>query len=111
MEDLPEGGTLTFSLDGGVRHTGFLVRKDGEVRAYLNACPHMPGSRLAWREHGFLAPDGGSLVCHGHGSRFDILTGVCLEGAALGRSLQALPLRVDPGGEILLLASVLPGLS
>ena len=54
----------------------FLTRKDGEVRAYLNVCPHryMP---LNWKDDAFLTFDKTKILCVVHAALFNIEDGSC----------------------------------
>lgn len=76
-----------------------LVLLDGArtLRAYLNRCEHLPipldgGSRR------FLSEDGSHLVCGTHGALYRREDGFCVEGPCAGKSLLALPVRVDEDG-------------
>lgn len=42
---------------------------------------------MAWRKDAYLSGDGQHIVCHAHGARFDIATGVCNLGPCLGHAL------------------------
>lgn len=108
LEDLPEGEARGFDPDCTGWDTVFVVRREGRLYAYLNSCPHSPGSRMSWRRHGYLSADRTRIVCAGHGSQFDIATGECLQGAAEGFSLQSLPLRVDEAGAVFLTSKEMP---
>ena len=45
----------------------FIVRKNDELYAYLNLCPHW-GLPLNWRPGKFFTPDGLYLFCANHGA-------------------------------------------
>lgn len=77
-----------------------LVRRDGVLRAYLDACPHYGGTPMAWRNNAYLSGDGGHLCCHSHNAHFDIETGNCVLGPCLGQSLTAVDIRVDEDGTV-----------
>ncbi len=99
LEQIPEGSARGFDpLDNG-RDTVFLVRRSGEVYAYLNYCPHQ-GATLPWRKDAFLNADGTRIVCSAHGAEFDIATGVCTSGAAMGQTLHPIPVTVSVDGDI-----------
>jgi nitrite reductase/ring-hydroxylating ferredoxin subunit len=55
----------------------FVVRKDGNVHAYLNVCPHryMP---LNWKDDAFLTFDKGKILCVVHAAIFNIEDGACM---------------------------------
>lgn len=88
---------LTVTTDRGA-FPMLLVRTGGELRAYVNACPHqfLP---LDWRSARILSADGTMLMCSAHGARFAIATGACLGGADEG--LDPVPIRVT-GGRIVI---------
>ncbi len=78
-----------------------LLDQAGEVRAYLNECQHLPipldaGSRQ------FLDPSGAHLRCCTHGALYRLEDGFCVAGPCRGRSLRALPVRVDADGWVVL---------
>lgn len=97
MRDLQDPGALGFTLGSGdwpLR--GFVVRVRGEVRGYVNHCPHA-GHPLNLLPHGFLTPDGSLLLCSSHGALFERLTGHCVAGPCAGHALHPLPVLVRDG--------------
>jgi nitrite reductase/ring-hydroxylating ferredoxin subunit len=96
--ELAEGGRgLRFSVDDATN--GFAIRFRGEVRAYVNRCPHM-GTELDWQPGEFFGgmPDCGLyLVCSTHGALFEPLTGKCVAGPCRGASLEPLQVREREG--------------
>lgn len=79
-----------------------LVGSDGEPRAYLNRCRHLPipidgGSRR------FLTEDGEHLLCGTHGALYRPDDGVCVAGPCLHLALEALPILEENGVLFLLL--------
>lgn len=89
---LAEGCARGFRQDDAETDTAFVVRKGGKLYAWMNACPHTPGAPLAWKRDAYLSPDGAHVTCYAHGAKFEIETGLCIEGPCRGRSLQALEL-------------------
>ncbi len=77
-------------------HGMFLVRHQGQIRAYLNACPHT-GVNLEWREHDFMDYTGNYIQCSVHGAQFRPDSGLCIHGPCLNQHLQALPIEVENG--------------
>lgn len=78
-----------------------LLGQDGEPRAYLNRCRHLPipidsGSRR------FLTHDGEHLLCGTHGAMFRRDDGMCIAGPCLHLALEALPI-VEENGVLFLL--------
>lgn len=79
-----------------------LLGDDGEPRAYLNRCRHLPipidsGSRR------FLTQDGEHLLCGTHGALFRRSDGMCIAGPCLHLALEALPILEENGVLFLLL--------
>ncbi|HKT74418.1 MAG TPA: Rieske (2Fe-2S) protein [Steroidobacteraceae bacterium] len=97
LSDLERGSARAFTIGSGdwpLR--GFVVRAGDEVRAYVNRCPHA-GHPLNMQPDGFLTPDGALVLCASHGALFEKLTGYCVAGPCAGRSLRAVPLRIEAG--------------
>ena len=93
--ELAEGGRgLRFSVDDATN--GFAIRFRGEVRAYVNRCPHM-GTELDWQPGEFYEESGLYLVCSTHGALFEPLTGKCVAGPCRGASLEPLQVREREG--------------
>lgn len=90
LDGLEEGGCRRIDLDDG--RSLVALRRQGEVRLFLNRCPHR-GIELDWVPGVFLAVDGHHLQCATHGALFDPLTGVCISGPCTGDALET----VDPG--------------
>jgi cytochrome b6-f complex iron-sulfur subunit len=83
------GGVIALALGRPV----LLVQpKPGTVRAYDPICPHQ----------GFTVntPKAGTIVCPGHGSRFDAVTGAREAGPA-PRGLTKIPVKVTQGYVVL----------
>ena len=74
LEDILDGDSRGFHPSADKADRLFAVRGGGEVRVYLNSCPHTWGP-LDWARHKFLAAPGGDIVCFGHGARFDFASG------------------------------------
>ncbi len=68
----------------------------GDVRAWLNVCPHA-GRRLDWAPGQFLVSKEGLLVCAVHGASFETVGGVCEAGPCRGEALRAVPVEVRDG--------------
>jgi len=97
LTELDDPGTRAFTIGRGdwpVR--GLVVRRGGEVHAYLNRCPHA-GHPLNLRPHQFLTPDGSLLLCSSHGALFEIVTGLCVAGPCDGARLRRIPVVVERG--------------
>ncbi|WP_290770891.1 Rieske (2Fe-2S) protein [Hoeflea sp.] len=98
--DLEEGQARGFTVAGFDRKI-ILVRRDGRIRAYRDACPHYSaGTPMAWKTDAYLNGARTHLVCHAHGAQFDIDTGKCVSGPCLGQSLTAIPVTINQSGGI-----------
>jgi nitrite reductase/ring-hydroxylating ferredoxin subunit len=97
-----EGKAVTFTYTEKINfddeaheheYEGFLIRFNGNLRAYRNSCPHM-GSPLDWLPGRFFSEDGDQLVCHTHDARFNPADGARISGPC-PNGLSELPLRSD----------------
>lgn len=100
--DLPPPGTVLGRLsdlpDPGGREAGwaaiplFLVRKGGDVRCFVNICPHA-GRALSLPDGRVFLHKGEHILCPVHGATFELLSGTCTGGPA-GDPLTAVPVRL-----------------
>jgi nitrite reductase/ring-hydroxylating ferredoxin subunit len=103
-EALVEGGKgVRFALPAPARQpaTGFVVRHDGELRAFVNRCPHL-GVELDWQPGEFFEGTGLYLVCSTHGALFEPSSGYCFAGPCRGASLEKVDV-AEQGGRIMLM--------
>ena len=97
LHELADPGAKGFTMgEGDWPLRGFVVRRGGNVHAYVNHCPHA-GFPLNWNPDAFLAPDAPLILCAMHGALFEIETGLCLSGPCDGLRLRALAVRVVRG--------------
>ena len=97
LHELADPGAKGFTMgEGDWPLHGFVVRRGGNVHAYVNHCPHA-GFPLNWNPDAFLAPDAPLILCAMHGALFEIETGLCLSGPCDGLRLRALAVRVVRG--------------
>ena len=97
VDEIAEGAARGFVVGEGVsRLDVVVVRRDGVLRAYVNACPHQ-GTPLETFPDRFLSADGSMLICSTHGARFRVEDGYCVSGPCEGRLLRALAHRVEDG--------------
>lgn len=82
--------------EGDTLFAGFVVRVGGEVRGYVDSCPHA-GWPLAALDDRYFARTGEHLLCAGHGALFRPLDGVCVAGPCAGRALEPWPVAVRDG--------------
>jgi|SRR5271165_1074609 len=100
LDDFREGEARAFGPFDGSRAKAFAVRRNGCLYAYWDACPHYNGTPMAWRTNAYLNAAGDRIVCASHGAEFDIETGSCVHGAALGQSLEPAPIEATADGEL-----------
>ena len=92
--EIADPGARGFTLGSGPWPLrGFVVRKGGQLRAYLNHCPHA-GHPLNLRPDRFLTRDDALILCSSHGALFEIESGLCVAGPCPGARLRPLPVRV-----------------
>jgi len=102
-EALDEGGQgVRFELTHNGRvQPAFVVRYDGEPRAFLNQCGHVP-VELDWQEGEFFDVSKLYLVCATHGALYHPASGACVSGRCAGRGLIPIPV-VERDGHVYLL--------
>lgn len=66
--------------------TAFVVRVDGQAKAFLNRCSHVP-VELDWNYGEFLDDSGRVIVCATHGASYSAEDGTCLGGPCDGNPL------------------------
>ena len=87
-DEIPEGGGRGFRFGSGPDLLMvFVVRKDGALHAFENACPHM-GTPLNFLPDRFFDRSGERLLCATHGALFRVADGYCLDGPCAGKSLE-----------------------
>ncbi len=97
VADLADPGARNFVLEiGDRRFHGFVVRSGGQVRGYVDQCPHM-GLPLAKALDGYLTPAGDLIACSWHGALFRISDGECVGGPCAGAHLNPWPVAVEEG--------------
>lgn len=94
LDDIKDGQARGFDLDSSGRDDLFVVRRQRHLYAYRNNCPHQ-NATLPWRENAYLNADGDRIVCAAHGAQFDIATGQCTLGAALGQRLASITVHLS----------------
>lgn len=99
LDDIPDGHAKGFLRERNDDRV-FVVRRGGEVFAYLNSCPHN-WRPLEYRHDQFLAPRGDHIVCYAHGARFRIEDGFCFLGPCAGERLIGIPVRIDNGSVVI----------
>lgn len=102
LDEIAEPGARGFIFHvGEALFAGFVVRQEGEVRGWIDRCPHA-GMPLALMPGRYLTREGDLVLCASHGALFRPLDGVCVGGPCAGRALTPWPVRIE--GEDLLTA-------
>ena len=100
LDEIGQGEARAFGPFGvGDRRKAFVVRRDGRLHAFWDACPHHDAP-MTWRTNAYLNGARDRIVCAVHGAEFEIETGRCLLGAALGQSLTPAPIEATPDGDV-----------
>jgi nitrite reductase/ring-hydroxylating ferredoxin subunit len=78
---LPERGSAWGwdVLQHGQPVRAFALRFDGQVRAYLNRCAHVP-TEMDWQPGQFLDSDRRWILCSIHGASYEPADGRCVGG-------------------------------
>jgi len=87
LDELPDGDSRGFDPFRVGQDTLLVVRQGRRIHAWLNSCPHIEGTPMAWRKDAFLNAARDRIVCAAHGALFDIVSGRCDLGPCLGQSL------------------------
>ena len=105
QQDIPEYETRSFSvaLEQGSLE-GFVLKQDGQIRAYLNHCPHL-GVPLNWQPDDFMSLEGTHIQCATHGALFNLEDGYCIAGPCAGQSLTALNIKIEADGKVYLVST------
>jgi nitrite reductase/ring-hydroxylating ferredoxin subunit len=90
-DDLQERGQgVRFQLpELGEHITGFVIRFEGRVHAYVNQCAHV-SVELDWNEGDFFNITKDYLICATHGAHYQPDNGYCVMGPCKGQRLKAI---------------------
>jgi nitrite reductase/ring-hydroxylating ferredoxin subunit len=100
---LLEGCARGFDPHGDGRDSVLVLRWQGELRAWLNSCPHLEVP-MQYRKDRFMSADRQHIVCFAHGALFMPDSGLCVLGPCLGQSLRPQHVFVDEQGGVWLAA-------
>lgn len=93
-DEIPDPGSKGLVVEARNTLTRvFVVKKDQQVYAYENSCPHTRGP-LDWVPDRFLDEDANYIMCANHGALFQIRDGLCIYGPCKNDYLRALPCTV-----------------
>jgi nitrite reductase/ring-hydroxylating ferredoxin subunit len=95
-DDVPDREARTYLFGEGPDAFSMVVtRRDDELRAYVNYCPHRQSPLNTTAEPArLMTADGERLICAHHMAMFCPLTGLCVEGPARGDNLVSVPLDI-----------------
>ncbi len=74
----------------------FVVRRGGEVRGFVNTCPHLHLT-LNYFPDRFVTHDKAYILCANHGAVFNHDDGHCITGPCAGQDLEPVPIVIDEG--------------
>lgn len=95
LSDIADPGAKGFLFRAGEQiFLGFVVRRGGSVRGFIDRCPHT-GAPLAALPDRYLTREADLIICSTHGAMFRPDDGLCLAGPCEGRSLWPWPVRVE----------------
>jgi nitrite reductase/ring-hydroxylating ferredoxin subunit len=83
-------------LQYGQPARAFALRFDGQARAYLNRCAHVP-AEMDWQPGEFLDSDKRWIMCSIHGATYEPASGRCVGGPCGRGSLVPIPLLESDG--------------
>ena len=91
LDEIPDGGGLEVQANE-TRYV--LLRRGGEVWAYLNRCPHF-SIPLDYEPGVFCTYDSSLLMCAHHSAMFRFEDGHCIDGPCQGAALTAVDIVVS----------------
>ncbi|NLQ18279.1 Rieske 2Fe-2S domain-containing protein [Marinomonas sp. M1K-6] len=100
IDDIDEGATKGFLENAAGHDLFFVVKKDGQLFAWRNACPHVNGAPMAWRKDAYMDAKKQHVACHAHGALFEPTTGLCIQGPCLGKALEKIPIHISQAGVV-----------
>ena len=90
VSDLAEKSAKSYEFNNT---SYFIIKNEGEVHAYLNACPHR-NIPLEWQENDFFDQSKDYLQCATHGALFLPHNGYCITGPCIQKSLSAIAVQI-----------------
>lgn len=94
LADLADPGSLAVNMEqSGLPWDLCVVRKNDQVFAYINHCPHA-GSPLDWVPGEFLSVDKAHIQCATHHALFEIESGKCVNGPCVGDRLKPVDIEI-----------------
>lgn len=101
IDDVAECDTKGFLKNEEGQDALFLIKFEGKLYGWKNACPHIDGAPMAWKKDTYMNFDKTYLSCFAHGALFELDTGLCIQGPCLGKKLERVEVRLDQQGNVL----------
>lgn len=93
--DIVNNQSVKFDIpDEKFDREAFLIKRNDELLAYYNECPHI-GIALDWDDNDFFNTDCSHLVCKNHGAEFVSETGDCVSGPCVGTTLKTISIKIE----------------
>src|SRR5271170_7088908 len=100
LADIPDGGACERARpNADARPAVLLLRRDRQVWAYANRCPHF-SVPLNYEPGVFFTYERELLMCAHHSAMFRFEDGFCVDGPCQGSWLDCVPIEVD--GDVVL---------
>lgn len=94
-DEVREGEAKSFIVgEGKDRRDIVVVRRNGNLYAYLNSCPHQAMPLETFPDK-FLNEDGSLFICSTHGARFRVEDGFCISGPCEGQSMKRIAIELS----------------
>lgn len=103
MNELEENRARGYSSNGSDEQELLVIKRDGQVYAYKNNCPHT-GVNLNWQPDEFMDIESFYIQCSVHGALFNVEDGLCVRGPCINQRLSPISVQII-GSEIHLLDS------
>ncbi len=97
LSEVADPGARGFYFrEGEYLFLGFITRVAGEVRGWVDRCPHA-GMPLAVAPNRYLTRERDLILCASHGALFRPADGACVGGPCAGKALTPWPVTVRDG--------------
>lgn len=97
LADLADPGSKGFRFrEDGKMFAGFVIQVGGQIRGYVDSCPHAGWPLAAWDDR-YLTREGDLILCGGHAALFRPLDGFCVVGPCADQKLTPWPVQVVDG--------------
>jgi nitrite reductase/ring-hydroxylating ferredoxin subunit len=95
LSELTDPGTKGFRFrENRKLFAGFVLLFEGELRGYVDSCPHAGWPLAAWEDR-YLTREKDLILCGGHAALFRPLDGACVAGPCMGTHLTPWPVGLE----------------